>query len=117
VSILQTNTKLINLTPHPLMIYGDSGTVVTVPPEPQPARCTTSFEEIGPAFDIEGIAVPQVRVTYGTLENLPEPREGTIYVVSSIAAMAVPERHDVFIPTQMVYEEGRIVGCRALAHV
>jgi len=51
------------------------------------------------------------------LEHLPDPVDNTIYVVSSIAAMAVPEREDVFVPTQMVYQEGKLVGCRALAHV
>lgn len=112
-------TRIVNLTPHDLMIYGEdpSTPLVTIPPEVQPARCTTDFESIGPDFVVAGRSVPQVRVTYGTLENLPEPVDGTIYVVSSIAALAVPERADVFIPTQMVYESGKPVGCRALAHV
>jgi hypothetical protein len=112
-------TRIVNLTPHALMIYGEdpSAPVVTIPPEAQPARCTTAFESLGPDFVVEGQKVPQVRVTYGPLEGLPDPVDGTIYVVSSIAALAVPERMDVFIPTQMVYADGKIVGCRALAHV
>lgn len=114
-----TETHIVNLTPHPLMIYGEdpSTPVVTIPPEPQPARCTTDFECIGPDLVVDGISIPQVRVTYGVLEHLPDPVDNTIYVVSSIAAMAVPEREDVFVPTQMVYQEGKLVGCRALAHV
>lgn len=55
---------------------------------------------------------------FGKVENLPEPQEGVVYVVSALVAQAVPDREDVFIPDDTVRDEqGRIIGVRALARV
>ena len=106
--------QIVNLTPHSITFVDDAGnTVLTVEPSGQVARCSVTREKIG---EINGIPVNKSR--FGKVENLPEPAEGTIYIVSALTAQAVPEREDVFIVDDAVRDEqGRIIGCRALAHV
>ena len=65
---------------------------------------------------IDGIPINST--TFGDVENLPDPQEDTIYIVSVITAKACPDRNDVFITDDAVRdEEGRVIGCRALARV
>ncbi len=106
--------RIVNLTPHSIIFVDDAGNaVLTVEPSGQVARCSVTREKIG---DINGIPVNKSR--FGKVENLPEPEEGTIYIVSALTAQAVPEREDVFITDDAVRDEqGRIIGCRALAHI
>ena len=106
--------NIINLTPHSITFVDDAGnTVLTVEPSGQVARCSVTREKVG---TIAGIPVNKPR--FGKVENLPEPQEGTIYIVSSLTAQAVPEREDVFITDDAVRDEqGRIIGCRALAQI
>lgn len=111
---MKNKTTLVNLTPHSIVFVDDAGnTVLTVEPSGQIARCSVTREKIG---DINGIPVNKSR--FGKVENLPEPQEGTIFIVSALTAQAVPDRPDVFIVDDAVRDEqGRIIGCRALAHV
>lgn len=106
--------RIINLTPHSITFVDTTGnTILTVEPSGQVARCAVNREKVG---DINGIPVNKSR--FGNVENLPEPQEGTIYIVSALTAQAVPEREDVFITDDAVRDEqGRIIGCRALAHI
>lgn len=108
------NTTLVNLTPHSITFVDAVGnTVLTVEPSGQVARCSVTREKVGM---INGIPINKSR--FGEVENLPEPQEGTIYIVSALTAQAVPERDDVFITDDAVRDEqGRIIGCRALAHI
>jgi len=111
---MEENMRIVNLTPHSIIFVDDAGNaVLTVEPSGQVARCSVTREKIG---DINGIPVNKSR--FGKVENLPEPEEGTIYIVSALTAQAVPEREDVFITDDAVRDEqGRIIGCRALAHI
>lgn len=106
--------KFVNLTPHSIIFVDDAGnTVLTVEPSGQVARCSVTREQVD---TIAGIPVNKTR--FGKAENLPEPQEGTIYIVSALTAQAVPERKDVFITDDAVRDEqGRIIGCRALSHI
>lgn len=110
------NNKInfVNLTPHSIVIFDDAGnTILTVEPSGQIARCNVTREKIG---NVNGIPINKSR--FGKVENLPEPQEGTIFIVSALTAQAVPEREDVFITDDAVRDEqGRIIGCRALAHI
>jgi hypothetical protein len=110
----KNNTAFVNLTPHSITFFDAAGNVIlTVEPSGQVARCSVAREKIGM---INGIPINKSR--FGEVENLPEPQEGTIFIVSALAAQAVPEREDVFITDDAVRDEqGRIIGCRALAHI
>jgi len=106
------NINFVNLTPHSIIFYVGN-TTLTVEPSGQIARCSVTREKIG---NINGIPINKSR--FGKVENLPEPQEGTIFIVSALTAQAVPEREDVFITDDAVRDEhGRIIGCRALAHI
>ena len=52
--------------------------------------------------------------SYGKVSNLPEPKDGVLYIVSAAVRTALPERNDLASPAHLVRdEEGRIIGCLA----
>jgi len=106
--------KFVNLTPHSIIFMDAAGnTVLTVEPSGQVARCSVTREKVG---EINGIPVNRSR--FGEVENLPEPEEGTVYIVSNLVAQAVPDREDVFFPDDLVRDEnGNVIGCRALGRI
>jgi len=111
--------RIMNLTPHPLnlMPAGPTGPVVTIPPSGQVARCATSRVQVD-TITVDGVTIPVNRTQFGEVTGLPDPQPDTIYIVSAVVAQAVPDRTDVFIVDDAVRDEqGRIIGCRALAHV
>jgi len=106
------NVKVVNLTPHAIVIDG----VGEIPPTPPPARCEEKIETVGHIF-VNGTAVPIIRKTLGNIQNLPPPHEGTIYIVSLPVAQAVSQaRKDVFAIGESVRnEKGQIVGAKSIA--
>ncbi len=115
--------RIINLTPHPVRLLADEGghaLIIEVPPSGTIARAEERTELEGHLqLGAEGARVPVYRVVRGQPVGLPEPEEGTIYIVSSPAAAAVreyfPDRRDVFVPYDSSY--GWIVGARGLARL
>lgn len=121
-----------NLTPHalnvflPIQVVRDGRTVsvaegaesVLSVPSTGFARAKEIVEQL-PALDLEGHEVPVVsRAFASSVDGLPEPQEGTIYVVSFLTAQAVPDREDVFFPGEFVRDAtGNMVGCVGLSHV
>jgi len=103
--------NIVNLTPHPLKLMLEAGER-TVPPSGTLARCVENATKAEPLGDI-----PLVRKTFGEVEGLPEPAEGTVYVTSALAAQAAwaKGRLDVYCPGDPVRDaDGRIIGCRGL---
>lgn len=95
---------LINLTPHPVNLPG------IVLPSEGVARVSVTLSDAGA---IDGI--PLVRGVHGQVTDLPEPREGTIFVVSALVRAALPHRSDLASPARLTRDaEGRITGCEAL---
>ena len=95
--------KIINLTPHTITL--NNGT--EHPPSGKVARVANKFSNF-----CCGIS----SVFYGEIENLPEPEEGTIYIVSALVLAAAKEkgRTDVVAPAtgypDCVRENGFIVS-------
>lgn len=106
--------KMINLTPHAVTFYtSDGDTVLQTVPSSGIARAEQERRPIGSANDI-----PVFKTSYGAVEGLPDPENGTIYIVSVITAQAAPNRDDLYITDSLVRDdEGRILGCRALAQI
>jgi len=101
-----------NLTPHAVIIYGK--TMLVIQPSGLVARCDTITEEVG---TLNGI--PLVKNTFGQIQDLPEPKRNTVYIVSSLVAAACPDRKDLVSPDttpQSVIrdENGRITGVKRL---
>ena len=102
---------LVNLTPHTLNIFSHSGSdSINIEPSGSVARCAVLSEDCG-EFD----GIPLTSTQMGKVEDLPDPIEGTLYVVSMVVRSAVPERTDVASPGTLVRDEaGKPKGCQGL---
>jgi hypothetical protein len=95
---------IINLTPHPINLPS-----ITIHSTGL-ARVSVTLSEAGAA---DGI--PLVCGSYGAVTGLPEPVEGTVYIVSAMVRLALPYRKDLGSPAKLVRDaQGNIVGCEAL---
>lgn len=100
-----------NLTPHTVNIALVSGELV-LEPLGELARVSTIEEPDG---FLDGVEI--FNLTYGQVEGLPDPIDGTYYVVSKMVYDACPNRDDLFYPTRLLRDDaGKIVGCGGLAH-
>lgn len=104
---------LLNLTPHPVTVYGTGNHVMLrCPPAASPVRVAVARTDAG---QIDGI--PVVVERRGTAE-LPAPADGVGLIVSLPVALAHPERSDLLVPTDLVRSpEGTVIGCRALSRL
>lgn len=118
VSVVYGDVRLVNLTPHSITVVGDSGeTILTIPPAGVVARCSVKKERVA-TIGINNFNIPVSWVTFGEVVDLPEPQDGTIYIVSRAVAEARRDRDDLLVPDDLVRdEEGRIVGCRGFSVV
>lgn len=123
--------SIINLTPHPIRIYGGSVPDRFNPGDHDPIRVLEPATDIPTArigqidlgtFYIHGIPVEYVEFTsHGGLQNpIPEPVDGVYYVVSLVVAIqqtyAMNRRADLLVPYREVRNnEGTVIGCRELA--
>lgn len=102
--------KIRNLTPHAVNLLVN-GEYVEYPPDGVVPRVSTVELPIEEEFPFEA-----VKVVYGDVCDLPDPEENVILIVSKMCADARPARRDLWYPTKLVRDEqGRIVGCDALA--
>jgi hypothetical protein len=86
--------KIVNLTPHAIVLRGSAGDT-TVPPSGTIARVSSTP---GVLTERTGIPVPVAGpTTFGDVTGLPAPEDGTIYIVSGLVAGRVA-RSDVFAP-------------------
>ena len=109
-------TRLVNLTPHEVVIH-HYGTVTTIAQSGVVARVAQTAWAVRTAWDAvsQTQCIPLVRAEYGPVEGLADPVEDTIYIVSSMVRLAVPDRSDVASPADLVRDAaGKIVGCKAL---
>lgn len=102
--------NIVNLTPHPITIVMPDATVFTIRPDGTQARVMAIKTPLPPANGI-----PVNATAYGDVTGLPQPNDGVGYIVSALVRLAVPHRHDVYSPGDMVRDSnGNIVGCRSL---
>ena len=105
--------KLINLTPHEVTIYDESGNVrLRIPPSGQVARVKPVQVKVG---EVNGI--PVFKTEFFEVEGLPDPQPNTIYIVSLLVLQACPHRKDLVAPDTSPSgavrdSEGRIIGTR-----
>jgi hypothetical protein len=110
---------LVNLTPHPLAIYGgrtvEEGPDEVIPPSGTVVRIATI--ELGTGLSAHSGRSYEM-VEYGHAHDLPRPEAGTDYVVSLVVALAVRGRDDLLAPyLEVRNEEGTMIGCRYLQRV
>ena len=98
-------TNIINLTPHAIHI-GE----VTIEPSGIVPRCNEISADAG---EVNGI--PLIIRSYGQVSDMPEPQEDTLYIVSMLVRLALPERVDIASPGDLVRDrDGKIVGASNL---
>ena len=97
----------INLTPHEIHEVTSN---LTLPACPTPARIGQCSRTVATT---DGITIFRSEYS-GQLENLPDPVENVIYIVSALALNAVPaDRTDVVCPGNAVRDRrGRTIGCQ-----
>ena len=116
---------VINLTPHTVTIKV-AGFSKSFEPSGKVARVEATEQFIGSRWlgtDQNGINVEIYNRTFqpGDIINEPEPRPGTIYIVSSLVLEAMKDRKDVFAPDTGPSAErddkGRIISvCRLIGN-
>lgn len=111
--------KLVNLTPHDITLINrnNNENTLVIPASGVIARLS-SKTVVTDMVTIDGFYVDLTETRYGEIENLPDPEDGTIYIVSSLVAGQCPDRSDVRIPNESVRnDKGQIVGCYSLGRV
>ena len=101
--------KFVNLTPHTINICVVGVTEMNIEPSGTIARCSETSAQIGTR-----LGIPIIRKSFGSVEGLPDPVEGTIYIASALVCQAA-KRQDVMSPGDPIRDEsGRIIGCKSL---
>lgn len=104
--------EIINLTPHTVNLHRADGSVLTLAPSAPAPRLATIRRTIAL---IDGLEVVHTRL--GEPEGVPDPREGTIFIVSALVAEhpAVANRTDLAYPGMAVRDDaGRVVGAQGI---
>lgn len=111
------NTILVNCTPHAVNIL-EEGTknVLTIQPSGICPRCE-EVKEVQEKIR-NGFYIKINKKSFGEVIGLPETKENTLYIVSTLVASAAKDRVDLVVPDDIVRnEKGQIIGCRALARI
>lgn len=108
--------KIINCTPHPVVVVGEKGKNVFEPSGDIP-RLETNTQKAGWIDNI-----PVVRNTLGEVVGLPEPVDGVVYIVPFLVCQACPDRTDLVAPdttpeSVVRDSDGRIVGVKRFQKV
>ncbi|MFI7541091.1 hypothetical protein [Actinoplanes sp. NPDC049599] len=121
-------SQLVNLTPHPMHLYPvgtpdrvDPATVTAIaviPPSPEHRTVRFGQRDLGP--DPADIGYPVHRVALGVSDTdntvLPEPCTDTWYIVSTLVALAHPDRADLLMPYGTIRDlDGSTIGATGFA--
>ena len=109
--------RFINLTPHPIVVRLDNGAERIFPPIGTIARVSSTLT---PLKEINGI--PVVIPLWGPVEGLPDPKDDTTYIVSSLVLSHIRDRTDMVSPDTSPNgairdEQGRIMAVRGFQGV
>lgn len=109
---------LVNLTPHPIAIYGnrpvEDGPGEVIPPSGKVARVATI--ELGTNLSNQSGRSYEL-VEYGHVHDLPPKDPCTDYIVSLVVALAC-HRGDLLAPfVEVRNEQGTMIGCRYLQRI
>lgn len=103
--------KFVNLTQHDLIIAFENGDSLVLPASGEVARVTFSTQQVD---RIDGIPIYKT-IYEPEVVGLPEPEDGTIFIVSSMAAQTV-RRHDVLAPTKLIRDDdGQVIAAGGFA--
>ncbi len=109
--------RIVNLTPHEVKIVDGGNNVVAVFPS-DGVSWVSQYDVLVDEIN----SIPVVKTEFGEVLGLPEPAEDTVFIVSRITVEVARARglntDDLLITSGAVRDDqGRIVGCRALARL
>lgn len=109
--------KIINLTPHDVVIVDDAGTEIKRLPHCSDLRDVTRIYMERTLVDVvDGIQIYAEAPEYD-VSALPDEMPNTYYVVSRAVAYAV-NREDLLVPKDVVRDaSGAILGCKGLMRI
>ena len=108
--------KLENLTPHAINIVVE-GKEIKIAPNGKVARCSEHIEKIDELEYDDGFRIPVVEKMLGEVEDLPEPDDGKIFIVSLAVAQAA-NRKDVLAIGEIIRDgKGQVIGAKSLSLV
>ena len=103
--------ELINLTPHPIVVWREGRDPITYAPSGAVARI--DFVNVSVA-EMNGIDIVHTRMRDG-VTGLPDIQVGVGYLVSTLIRNARWDRLDLYSPGDLVRNtDGVVVGCRNL---
>lgn len=112
---------LVNLTPHNINVYSDSGVTIIYTSNiiARVDMVVTSLDTKAQYITKQGyereVGVPMFKTVYGEVTNLPEKVKDTLYIVSGIVQTAAG-RDDLVVPANLVRDDkGMVVGCKGLS--
>ena len=104
-------TKIINLTPHSINLIDAD---VSIAPSGAIARVFLYDTSMKPVYYM-GKSIPVITSTPGEIFDLPDQKANTIYIVSTMVRLALPDRKDLFSPSSLVRDDqGMIIGANTL---
>lgn len=114
---------LVNLTPHPIRIYGFDVPDRFEPGEHEPQWTIEPSGNVARLGEIDlgtqylrNCEVPVEYIEYRHANGLPARIEDVWCVVSLALALALPERPDLLVPYREIRNPaGTVIGCRMLA--
>lgn len=110
-------SKLVNLTPHQVVLYDGDTPVLSLKGEPASPRLQEDMDQVC-VIKFDDIDIPVHKITLGAVNYLPKFVPGVYLIVSRMLAERVPERTDLLVPVDMVRApDGRILGCRGFTVV
>lgn len=106
-------TKYVNLTTHLINVHNKDGSVVDIPPSGDEAR--VSCEYVYEWEQSQQCGIDIFTPVYGEVTGVPDPREGTVYIVGNLVKARLQLRGDVMSPGRFVKDaQGKPCGCRGL---
>lgn len=101
------DVQLVNCVPHAVHIMDFNGNYVTTAEkrEEPPARVGVEYDLIGM---LGNTGIPLYNRKFGKVENMPEPKTNTYYIVSMPVAQALPERHDLLQAGELIRDENGV---------
>jgi len=108
--VIKHMTKIINLTPHPINLVG----LGEIKPSGKPVRLEEKTEIFG-SITVDAVVIPLIQKKLGRIIDLPEPQDGTVFVVSLPVAQAAHRSDVLAIGESIRDEKGNIIGAKSLA--
>jgi hypothetical protein len=100
----------VNLTPHKVVVMTSGGKRI-FPPSGIVCRMISKTKEY---FTHDGIVIKSIEVD--GVQNLPQEKHDTYYIVSKVVAEAMQYRDDLVAPDEMIKntKTGEIYACKCL---